>query len=437
MYTKVVLVCAIFSLSFFAGCSDTPVKVNENWSSNTATISVPVGISSAVILPPSSATGVSSPSAVYYHSLPAVANPTIANSLYLKWKGLYYRSAAQEAALGQDAALAPYYAAEVKASARIMWDKSDCDYQGQCTVSEGIGYGMILAYFANDAEAFTALWLYHKYFRISSGAIMDWKVKTFYSTKGGDASATDADLDVATALLLGYQKWQNPALLADAQLVMKGIWELEIDPNYAIRPGNTQPWNDGTRNPSYFSPVAFRLFAQYDANPAHNWLGALEYNYNWMYAMNAKGAGLFPDWANDAGDAQKPSTGVANGTFSKYYLEAIRVPWRLAWDYAWFGDARAKAILDRMANYIVTNTGGDITKILDRYPFIGPPITAGVARLGQTASFCAVGLANPAYATWTNNCTNFLNSQTIDTFDYFNDIIMLLYLQLMNGLVVK
>lgn len=437
MQFKFVSILVFLSTFGLVACSNSPVDVNENWSSNTVAVSVPIGASSAIVIPASSAIAVSSPS-TYYHVLPSVANATTAQNLYNQWKNVYYRTATQEIALGQDAALAPYYNAQVLGSARILWDKSDCAYEGQCTVSEGIGYGMVLAYFANDGDAFTALWKYHKYFRIGGANLMDWKVSTFYSFRGGDASATDADLDVATALLLGYQKWKVSDFLVDAQLIMGSIWDLEIDKtNLAIRPGNTLPWNDGTRNPSYFSPVAFRLFAQYDSNPAHNWAGVLENNYNWMVAMNAAGLGLFPDWANDAGAPQKPPTGVANGTYSKYYLESIRVPWRLAWDYAWYGDARAKVILDRMAAYIISVTNGDITQIQDRYVFTGAFVKSGAARQGQIASFCGVGLANASYAAWTNSCTSYLNQQSVVTFDYFNHIVMMLYVQLMNGLVVK
>jgi len=415
------------------GCngSDPVSPVADPVMSSASPVSSVVALSSASTTTPTA----------YYYTLPTVANPLVATNFYNLWKTKYYRTIEAEIALGKDP-LAIYYdqpisgSAPVAGSARILWDKSNSEYEGQYTVSEGIGYGMILTYFANDPDAFLRLWGYHKAWRLPNTNIMDWQIKTFSSSLGG-ASATDADLDVATALLLGYKKWQNPALLNDALLIIASIWDKEIDkPSLLIRGGDTQMWDAGTRNPSYFSPVAFRLFAEVD--PLHDWAGVLNANYAYMEFVNANGSGLFPDWADNAGVPKKPENGSANGTYSKYYMESIRIPWRLAWDYGWYGDPRAKTILTRMANFIIGTTGGDVTKIQDRYVYSGTPVSAGVARIGQIASFCAVGMVDPNYMAWANSCTTYLNATPIGTdFNYFHHILQTMYAQLLNGQYVK
>ncbi|GAL64937.1 glycoprotein gp2 [Algibacter lectus] len=43
------------------------------------------------------------------------------------------------------------------------------------TVSEGIGYGMLLSVYANDKELFDGLWLYYKDFSNNNG-VMNWKI---------------------------------------------------------------------------------------------------------------------------------------------------------------------------------------------------------------------------------------------------------------------
>ena len=68
------------------------------------------------------------------------------------------------------------------------------------TVSEGIGYGMILAVWFDDRETFDGLWQYAKSHHNEKG-LMHWKIgPDNQPTADGRNSATDADEDMAFAI---------------------------------------------------------------------------------------------------------------------------------------------------------------------------------------------------------------------------------------------
>ena len=71
------------------------------------------------------------------------------------------------------------------------------------TVSEGIGYGMLIAVNMNDKPLFDGLWGYWKAHAAANtnGVLMNWKIP------GGDNSATDADEDAAFALVQASKQW--------------------------------------------------------------------------------------------------------------------------------------------------------------------------------------------------------------------------------------
>ena len=99
--------------------------------------------------------------------------------------------------------------------ARIKWDTE------KYTVSEGIGYGMmILAYMdnaANNTQAkFDKLWKYYNNFLDPKG-LMNWKIEGYTGPTGFNDknSATDAELDVAVGLMAAYKQWGDQKYLEE------------------------------------------------------------------------------------------------------------------------------------------------------------------------------------------------------------------------------
>jgi len=392
--------------------------------------------------------------------LAGAASKDVAAAIYNSWRGYHYVTREDEAVYY--ASLAgdfSYVFGSYSPVGRVIWSsqatQSACKVDDStvptmknraCTVSEGIGYGMLLAYFAGDDDTFNALWNYSRgeraYFNTT---LTPWETVSFHYKKIDTSSATDADLDIATALILMHYRTGKQEYLDDAKTIINAIWSEEIQQNdLLILSGNTGMWqNDPTYNLSYFSPVAIRLFAKVDG--AHNWNGVLDNMYTYMQNVQKAGTGVFPDWSDATGAAKNPPNKAA-GTNEKTYTwyrfdkESVRIPWRIAWDYYWFQDERAKAVLTTLNDFIVKKSSGDPTNVSalgTSYSWntdIGPDKAGGGTIPSQwLGAWCATGIAGNT--DWLNACTSEVNKKTPSNTvsSYFPDILLAMYAQLLNG----
>lgn len=267
------------------------------------------------------------------------------------------------------------------------------------TVSEGIGYGMLIFVFADDGTgvhqpSFDKLHAYYNRFADANG-LMNWKVNGFDSVAEANA-ASDADLDVAVALLVAHKKWGEPRgdtrYLTAAQTLIAAIKSNEFNAAGFLKPGDA--W-DAAKNPSYFSFVAFELFRKYDAD-ATFWSDAIDRHYTLAMAARNSSTGLVPNWTDESGGAANPGTGYAN--WDAFGFDAIRVPWRAAWAYLWYGGisqhARAHDLALGFCDFFGRATGGDAAKIRAEYTTAGAAIgattTAGPGVIGAYAAACSV-----------------------------------------------
>ena len=405
-----------------------------------------------------------------YGILPTTANALVSKSWYDAWKATYYKSYIEEAAaypiLAQDwGAIFSAYTAAGMYPARIIWDTSNDSYcvieectnsykKRGCTVSEGIGYGMLLTLFAGDLEAYNALWVYNRGYRQYNGGginnLMPWRTGTYSFESLGSAanasSATDADLDIATSLVIAHFMTGQPTsdYLNDALLVMASIWDAEISPTLMIYSGNTPTWKTATAayNLSYFSPVALKLFVLVD--PSHDWTGVLNKMYEYMIAVQNAGTGVFPDWSDANGAPIDPKNGSATKTYWRFHHEAVRIPWRIAWDYYWTQDPRALLVLKGMNDFIVNKTAGSPDKLTET---AGGHIYSAVPSMPDSTlkkqslqahwhgAWCLTGMGvNQA---WMDACTASFNQNSISGFSYFPHILTTMYGELLNGLFIK
>jgi endo-1,4-beta-D-glucanase Y len=245
-----------------------------------------------------------------------------------------------------------YVESSDKKQGRIKWI-SGTNVDPEITVSEGIGYGMLVALMgvrsasANDPFKikFDRMWAFYKANEDNKG-LMNWKTSGF-GTNGsaagtvGSGSAPDADMDVAKALLLAFEKFKDPQYLADARSLMWRIWNYEImyvstsaGYKYLVAPGDS--WTSYC-NPSYAAKLpAMRLFAWYDDNVTHNWAQAYLDNV-WQLQQNqaasvASGSyGLPSNWCGYNGEPVNGSSTMGYG------WDACRVPLHLSECYRWFG----------------------------------------------------------------------------------------------------
>ena len=438
--------CAAFGLSACSTSSSTSASP-ENSSASTQTSSAGGGGAST--------SGI----------LPATANPTYTAALYDTWKAFHYITLEDEATRyptwgAEFSTVFGAYTAQGLGAARVIWstfNSASCMiaeasgsnmYKRGCTVSEGIGYGMLITLFQGDWDAFNRLWIYSQAYRNSAYAsgrgLMPWLTASFSWDIPDESSATDADLDIATSLILAYYMSGNTAYLNDALTLIAALWNNEVNlSNHLLYSGDTPTWKAAANpsyNLSYFSPVALRLFALVDKN--HDWTSVLNAQYTYMLNVQAAGTGVFPDWSDGSGNAINPPNNSAKTTYWTFNKESVRIPWRIAWDYYWFADERAASVLNTLNNFIMAKSNNDPLSIpAVNYSWnlsVGADIQGQNLPTQWQAAWCATGMAGNSMD-WLNTCTNVLNAMVMQTSasSYFPNILQMMYSQLLNGMYVK
>ena len=229
-------------------------------------------------------------------------------------------------------------------------------------VSEGVGYGMLLALYCNDQVYFNKIWD-NAESRMWSGDCYNWRVNES-GTVIGTGAATDAEQDIALALIFADQLvkkgvWQshqspkNATYANRANSIINSMWNSMIEEGVYLAPG--AGWGGKSFvNPGYFAPAFYRVFDEFESQN-HNWGPLIDKCYEIIENSPGYSKGLVPDWMKPDGKFAGGSLGYnsyANGEF--LYKDAIRVYWRLATDYLWYGEPRAKTFLDKALNFIKT-----------------------------------------------------------------------------------
>jgi len=254
-------------------------------------------------------------------------------------------------------------------AARVQWDDTTL------TVSEGMGYGMVILVYTENATnnyqaKFNKLWQYYNYYKDGNG-LMNWQIQGFTGTTPGTGAATDADIDVALALLMAHKQWGSNSpdangvtinYLARAQEMYHAIYANEVDGNYLLKPGDS--WNN-VQNPSYAELFAIKLAADEQTagvlTTTDDW--STVYSTMQTYITHYRNAttGLLPNWTAPNATGSCTSSGYnagdnkCGGTYDQgclYGIDALRVPWRLAWDYSWYGTSSCKTTNDLMAAWL-------------------------------------------------------------------------------------
>ncbi len=233
---------------------------------------------------------------------------------------------------------------------------------GGITTSEGESYTMLRAVWMDDQQTFAASWQWTKDNLQRADHRLAWRFGKrpdgSYGVQtqiGGNNSATDADVDVAFALLMAYSRWKQDTYLYDALPLIASIWEKSVvlvGGRPVLTSDDVQPENPlkVLVNPSYFAPYAYRVFAKVDRH--HQWQALTDNGYALLTQLDQKpldaraAAGLPPDWVYlDRSTGQLSAVGGRLTTDFGY--DALRLPWRLALDYSWYGDQRARRLLQR------------------------------------------------------------------------------------------
>lgn len=244
-------------------------------------------------------------------------------------------------------------------------------------VSEGIAYGMLLSVAMADQSLFDGLWRFYQEHLDKNGLMNARTAKCEAVGNNGAISATDADLDATMALIQAASRWPNAAAsyLGNAETLAAKIVQFETDMcdgRRILRPGDAYGGCTDLEhpriNPSYFAPGYYKVFAHYFSAQASTWLALRDSSYQLYAIYQARMNNLVPDWsAPDGSDVDS----------SQYSSEACRTPWRVAVDYAWSGDPRARIFMQNLTSWVDQHGGLPKAAQQQNSAFVGAFALAG------------------------------------------------------------
>lgn len=226
----------------------------------------------------------------------------------------------------------------------IQKDGRVIDHRSGLSTSEGQSYAMLRAVWMRDREWFdkSYQWAVDN-LQKRDDKLFAWKWGQKQDGAWGvldETAATDADQDIALALLLAHEIWKEPRYKQDALDILDSLWDkltIATPLGRVLLPGDWQAQKGRDKsvqiNPSYFAPYAYRVFDE--ADNRHPWKQLVKSSYQiWKSAIKQSKTGLPPDWAMlSLQDGSVKLYSEALDTRSDYGNEAIRVFWRAGMDY--------------------------------------------------------------------------------------------------------
>jgi len=257
------------------------------------------------------------------------------------------------------------------------------------TVSEGIAYGMLLSVYADDQPTFDKLWQYSQKWLDGNG-LMNWYINAAGTQVLGTGAASDADEDMAYALIAADARWGGKGSLSTnyidlAKALIGKIWQYEVDHTRAdvLKPGDTG-FDGSVINISYFAPAYYKVFGRVTGQTA-NWNNVAKTSYDviekTLTTQNGNASnGLVPAWSTPAGMPMAPP---GTGMPTYHQLDSCRTPFRVAVDYCWNAEPRALTYLQKIAGFYA---GVGAANIVDGYDLNGNPHPQFVTTGGPRAA---------------------------------------------------
>lgn len=233
------------------------------------------------------------------------------------------------------------------------------------TISEGQSYALLKAVWMEDPATFQRVWSWtRREMRRPHDALLGWRWGERENGTSGlieVENATDADQDIAYALLLAGERWGRTEYIRDARRIIADLWRLdvaEIGGRHYLVPGTWEGFRQEylSLNPSYMAPYVYRKFAQYDTTNAAGWTALADQTYDVLEACaDLTRPGLPPNWCAVPWDAQPGTLPIMfsdrQGEGARdFSYDAFRVFWRMAMDARLSpapGRARAQAFLQK------------------------------------------------------------------------------------------
>jgi endo-1,4-beta-D-glucanase Y len=321
------------------------------------------------------------------------------------------------------------------------------DGQANSTVSEGIAYGMIIAVMFDDQALFDGFWGYARCFLNKSG-LMDWYIAPDGSRALGVGGASDADEDMAWALIQAHRQWRgcgsfSETYLSMGQRLIEQIYRTEVDhgawPDLFL-PGDDWRGRD-VFNPSYFAPNQYRSFGEVSGERA-GWQRVIDVGYTVIdRSLNARSGnrdnGLVPAWCTSDGNPVE----AFPGALLNYQYDSARLPFRMAQDWAFAREPRARAYLQKVSRFFASVGAA---QLVDGYTLDGRPAPDPRSPPGNLGSAVFVGCAaagamhDPAFASFVEAAyARVRTGQLLTRSRYYNHCWTVLSLLMLTGNLIE
>lgn len=209
--------------------------------------------------------------------------------------------------------------------------------EDRITTSEGQSYAMLRAVWSDDRETFDAVWRWTTgHLRGRGDALFSWKWKGRVLDRN---AATDADTDIALALLIAARRFDEPQYAEEALAILDDIWEQEILVVGEACHVTAGDWSKRERVPvihvGYLAPYAYRFFAKVD--PKHDWSCVADTVYDVLRFIFIEQDLEFPpervyfDRKNEIIRLENPRT----REIGDFGYDVFPIYWRVAADWRW------------------------------------------------------------------------------------------------------
>lgn len=258
--------------------------------------------------------------------------------------------------------------------------------QGSDTVSEGQAYAMLVAAALDDEQRFNAVWSWTKQNLVRPDGLLSWLWSDGRVVDA--ASAADADLDAARALVVAARVFGNDQLKVEGVQLGRAVLDHEsvtTDVGRILVSGNWATSPPYAYNPSYASPAASAVLAA--ASGDQRW-GELDVGTRAVTKSMLERMDLPPDWAQVHPDGRLDAMPGAAGHGNdgvRYSYDATRLPLRFAESC----DREDVALAARLAPALDRFPGDPAVRDLGGAP-LGEEESA-VAAAGKAAALAAGG----------------------------------------------
>jgi endo-1,4-beta-D-glucanase Y len=241
--------------------------------------------------------------------------------------------------------------------------------------SEGVGYGMLMAVMMDDQPTFDVVYdAAHAIMLDRNTGLFHWRADNQGQLEGR-SSATDAELDIAAALIFAERRVINGEWAQHSErpygpratALLDSIWRYEVAEGRYLKAGDQFGNGQDITNLSYFAPAWFRVYNAFEGG--ERWTPVIDQGYESLFATAGAALGLAPDWSMADGSAAFDTCNrisrPASACRYEMFYDAIRVPWRVGLDCLWNDEPRACEWSQRTAAFLNSRPDDQFARMYD------------------------------------------------------------------------